>query len=152
MLSKGQPLETWCLLLEGSATLTSYSTKQPPASTGGLLAQPTVPPAPATPAPLTRPASGRLGSVGGGAGAAGAEVVTTVALQAPEGSWGEVALLHSSQPQRSTRTVVAGPTVRVRVGGGVEVISRTATEPGGVRNVSVASCLCGVSSASLRVR
>eukprot|EP00198_Chlamydomonas_reinhardtii_P000428 XP_001689763.1 hypothetical protein CHLREDRAFT_195864 [Chlamydomonas reinhardtii] len=76
----------------------------------GLLAQPTVPPAPATPAPLTRPASGRLGSVGGGAGAAGAEVVTTVALQAPEGSWGEVALLHSSQPQRSTRTVVAGPT------------------------------------------
>ncbi|KAG2425336.1 hypothetical protein HXX76_013750 [Chlamydomonas incerta] len=110
VLSKGQPLETWCLMLEGSATLTSYSAKQPPANPGSLLAHPALAPAPATPAPLTRPASGRLGSVGGSAGASSAEVVTTAALQAPEGSWGEVALLHSSQPQRSTRTVVAGPT------------------------------------------
>ncbi|KAG2430731.1 hypothetical protein HYH02_013571 [Chlamydomonas schloesseri] len=112
VLSKGQPLETLCLMLEGSAALTSYSAKpQHAAPAGGLLLVQPPPAPPAPPAALTRPASARLGSVGSSAAAGGgAEVVTTIALQAPEGSWGEVALLHSSQPRRSTRTVVAGPT------------------------------------------
>ncbi|GFR53006.1 hypothetical protein Agub_g15696, partial [Astrephomene gubernaculifera] len=65
VLSKDQPLEQWCLLLEGGVAVTRYSARR------------------------------------------GCEQ-TTSGLTA-DGSWSEVALLHSSHPRRSCITVVGGP-------------------------------------------